>query len=127
MKKRKCEQCKKEFLGRSDKRFCSLTCKNKFNYDVKKKTKDYAKGIDKILHRNRVILQTLMGEKRKKMMIDRLELEETGFNFTYMTRTYLNSLGKRYYYVYDFAWMEFSTQEILIVQYGYKASKKSPL
>ena len=116
MEKRKCEQCNSTFIGRSDKQFCSMKCKNKFNYELRKSIKDYAKDIDKILHRNRVILQTIMGEKRKKMMIDRLELEKTGFNFTYITRIYENSQGKRYHYVYDFAWMDFSKQEVMIVK-----------
>jgi hypothetical protein len=59
-----------------------------------------------------------MGEKRKKMMIDRLELDKMGFNFTYITRIYLNKEGKTYHYVYDFAWMEFSKQEVLIIKKG---------
>jgi len=116
MTNKKCKQCKKALAGRSDKQFCSVTCKNTFNYHQKKGNKDYVKGIDKILHRNRIILNTIMGEKRKKMMIDRLELEQMGFNFTYITRVYTNKEGKMYHYVYDFAWMDFSTQKVMIVR-----------
>ena len=34
----------------------------------------------------------------------------------YITHYYKNSQGKTYNYVYDFAWMEFSDNEILIVR-----------
>lgn len=57
-----------------------------------------------------------MGEKRNKMTIARLELAKMGFNFDYITGIYANRQGKAYHNVYDFAWMEFSTQEILIVR-----------
>ena len=57
-----------------------------------------------------------MGEKRNKMMAGRLELTKMGFHFDYITGIYTNKEGKMYHNVYDFAWMEFSTQEILIVR-----------
>ena len=116
MAKKTCEYCKKEFIGRSDKRFCSQTCKNQFNYQLRKQTKDITKEINNILHRNRIILNTIMGEKRGKMKVDRIELEKMNFNFKYITGYYVNKENKLYHYVYDFAWMEFSTQELLIVK-----------
>jgi len=112
-----CKECEIIFLGRSDKKFCSTTCKNKFNYRLKKETKDVAKVIDGILHRNRIILKSLMENERNiKLKIDRIILEKMNFNFNYFTGTYKNSSNKLYHYVYDFAWMEFSTQEILIIK-----------
>ena len=111
-----CKYCVKEFSGRSDKKFCSTTCKNKFNYKQRKETKDITKTIDNILHRNRIILKILVGERRKRMKIDRLELDRMGFNFNYITGVYKNSRNKTYHYIYDYAWMEFSTQEILVVR-----------
>ena len=57
-----------------------------------------------------------MGEKRNKMTIARLELTQMGFNFDFITGIYTNKQGKMYHNVYDFAWMAFSTQEILIVR-----------
>ncbi|MEM7371786.1 MAG: hypothetical protein AAF587_24435 [Bacteroidota bacterium] len=41
-------------------------------------------------------------------------MDKKKFNFNYYTGSYVNSCGKQYYYVYDFAWMEFSDQEVLI-------------
>ncbi|MCO6477418.1 MAG: hypothetical protein J5I94_12385, partial [Phaeodactylibacter sp.] len=78
-------------------------------------TRAAVKQIDRYLHRNREILDTLMGPKRNKMKIARTELDATGFRYNYITGIYTNREGKMYHNVYDFAWMEFSTQEILIV------------
>jgi hypothetical protein len=112
-----CKYCETAFFGRSDKKFCSTTCKNRHNYFLRKETKDITKIIDGILHRNRIILFTLMeNEKNKKIKIDRIVLEKMNFNFNYFTGIYRNSQNKLYHYVYDFARMEFSTQEILIVK-----------
>ena len=48
--------------------------------------------------------------------VPRLDLELRNFNFNYITGYYINKHGKVYHYVYDYAWMEFSTQEIMIVK-----------
>ena len=103
MKKKKCIQCNKEFVGRADKKFCSTACKNQYNYAIRKATHDITKEIDSILHRNRVLLQTLMGEKRQRIKVDRLELDKMGFNFNYITGIYRNAQNKLYHYVYDYA------------------------
>jgi len=122
--KKQCLQCQKELHGRSDKKFCSTLCRNNHNYKLRKTTKDAVKDIDYILHRNRIILQALMGEKgRSKMMVDRLQLDQMGFNFNYITGFYKNSHNKLYHHVYDYAWMEFSKQEIMIVRKKINASK----
>ncbi len=117
MTKKNCPNCEKEFKGRSDKKFCSITCKNAFNYELRRKTKEITRTIDNILHRNYEILNVLMDKsKGKKAMFDRLILEQAGFQFNYHTSSYVNSQKKTYFYVYDFAWMEFSTREILVVK-----------
>ncbi|MCB0593468.1 MAG: hypothetical protein H6557_03795 [Lewinellaceae bacterium] len=113
---RQCEHCSAPLAGRSDKRFCSVKCKNDFNTSRRRETRLETREVDRILHRNREIFQTIMGEKRNKMTIARLELIQMGFNFDYLTGVYTNKQGKRYHNVYDFAWMAFSTQEILIVR-----------
>lgn len=111
-----CLQCENPLHGRSDKRFCSVECKNAWNAARRRTTRSVTEQIDTILHRNREILATLMGEKTNKMEVDRLLLDRAGFNFKYITGIYTNSQGKLYHYVYDFAWMEFSKQVVLIVR-----------
>lgn len=116
MKKQTCLNCGAKIHGRSDKKFCGIDCKNAYNYTKRQETKSVTKIIDQLLHKNHHILSTLIGTQRKRMKIDRLELEKMGFSFKYITGYYVNSQNKKYHYVYDFAWMEFSNQEIMIIK-----------
>jgi hypothetical protein len=113
---RKCKICSKPIIGRSDKVFCSVRCKNYYHTNLRKVTDIAVKEINKILHRNRSILLEVMGKRKIQIKINRIELDKKKFNYKYHTHTYINSKGKTYYYVYDFAWMEFSDDELLIVR-----------
>ena len=113
--KKKCLQCGQETLGRSDKKFCSLVCKNTFAASQRRDTRNAVAEIDAYLHRNREILALLMGNTAKAEL-DRLVLTRTGFKYEYHTGTYLNKEGKMYRIVYDYAWMDFSDQKILVVR-----------
>lgn len=48
MKDKTCSYCKKGLKGRRDKKFCSLKCKNTFNYELRRDTKTITKTIDAI-------------------------------------------------------------------------------
>ena len=113
--RKQCENCQSEFTGRSDKRFCCIACKNQHNLQLRRETRDIVKAIDAALHRNREILAVLLPRPGKET-VPRLLLSKAGFNFDLCTRFYYNREGKRYHYVYDYAWMEFSQQDILIVR-----------
>jgi hypothetical protein len=113
--KKNCLHCKMPFVGRTDKKFCSTVCKNAFNSAQRSKTQSITHEVDKYLHRNRVILSLLMG-KSKKEMFDKLILVRAGFKFEYMTGIYFNKENKMYRLVYDYAWMDFSDQKVLIIQ-----------
>jgi hypothetical protein len=67
------------------------------------------------LLRNREILATLMGNSVKETF-DRLLLTRAGFRWEYCTGIYLNKEQKMYRLVFDYAWMEFSDQKILVVR-----------
>lgn len=115
---KECIACGDTFRGRKDKKFCSVKCKNQYHY--KEKNRDDVVGlIDRILHKNRAILKLLFADETEgkvKLKLPRIVLTKLGFNFDYYTGTYLNTQKKRYYYIYDYAWMEFSLQEILLVR-----------
>ena len=113
---RKCILCKKTFQGRSDKIFCSVKCKSTYHQKLKQVTAIEIRDINKILARNRSILLELMGKNAVQKKIKRLELDRKKFNYKYITHYYKNSQAKTYNNVYDFAWMEFSDNEILIVR-----------
>ena len=113
---RSCRMCQIPPVGRSDKVFCSIACKNEYHVKLRRATSGVVRETNKMLHRNRSILLELMGKNSRQKKVDRLLLEKKKFRFNYHTGSYLNTRGKTYHYVYDFAWMEFSDQEILIMR-----------
>lgn len=114
--KRRCRLCKTPFSGRTDKIFCTLACKNEYHVRLRRATAIVVRETDKILHRNRSILLEIMGKNKTQKKVDRLVLEKKKFRYHYMTGYYINCRGKTYHYVYDFAWMTFSDQEVLITR-----------
>lgn len=109
-----CKLCKTSFVGRTDKVFCSSKCKSEYAYKLKSTNKPVTLPIDKILHRNRTILLEAIGKNAKQKKVPRKVLDDKKFNFSYVTQYHLNSQNKMVNYVYDFSWMIFSDQEVLI-------------
>lgn len=112
----KCKICSRIIEGRADKLFCSLKCKNYYHLNLRRVTDIEVKFIDTILHRNRSILLEIIGKSKHRKTIDRIILEKKQFNFKYHTHINVNNKGKTYFFIYDFAWMEFSNDKILIVR-----------
>ncbi len=115
----KCKICKKGIVGRSDKLFCSVRCKNYYHTNLRRVTLKASEGIDGILHRNRSILLEVMGKNLTQKKVPRFILEEKKFRFNYLTHYHVNKNGKMYHWIYDFAWMSFSNDEVLIVRKGH--------
>ena len=115
-KHRKCRLCKAPVKGRSDKIFCTLACKNEYHLRLRRATAKAVVETDKILHRNRSILLEVMGKNSTQKKIPKTTLDKKKFNPTYMTGFYINKQDKTYYLIYDFAWMEFSSGEVLIIR-----------
>lgn len=111
-----CKICNKRLVGRKDKIFCSVKCKNYYHVNLRKATTLVVKELDNILHRNRSILLEIMGKNKTQCTIERVVLEKKKFRFKYHTHHHINSKGKTYYYVYDFAWMAFSDDRVLVVR-----------
>ena len=112
----KCKICNKILKGRSDKKFCSIRCKNYYHVNLRKVTALAVKEIDIILHRNRSILLEVLGKNLLQKKVPRMHLERKKFNFKYSTHWHVNRNNKTFFWVYDFAWMSFSDDDILIVR-----------
>ncbi len=109
-----CKICNNEIVGRADKMFCSIRCKNYYHTNLRRVTQIAVHDIDNILHRNRSILLEILGKRKTQIKLKRIILEKKKFQFKYHTHTLVNKQGKTFNYVYDFAWMEFSDDEVLI-------------
>ena len=70
--KKNCKMCKNEFVGRSDKVFCGLNCKNEYNIKLRQVTRFSTKSIDNILHRNRSILLEILGKNSQQKKIKKI-------------------------------------------------------
>ena len=121
--KTKCKVCKNTVVGRSDKIFCSVKCKSEYHWALRRLTNKATMDIDKILHRNHSILHEVFGEGKTQVKVPRSKLDEKKFNYKFHTHTHTNSKGKTFYYLYDFGWMAFSHQEVLIIKTKVKISK----
>lgn len=111
-----CKICKSKLQGRRDKIFCSITCKNYYHVNLRRVTRIEAQTISRILHRNRSILLEVMGKNKSRKKVSRQLLDKKKFNFKYHTHLHVNSKKKTFYYIYDFAYMEFSDDEVLITR-----------
>lgn len=112
--KRRCRLCKSPLAGRSDKIFCTIKCKTTYHRKLRASNPPYTNAIDKILHRNRTILLEVMGKHTTQLKVPVHVLERKKFNFNYITKYLVNKQGKTYHYVYEFSWMTFSDNTVLI-------------
>ena len=108
--------CRKVVHGRADKVFCSAACKSTYHQKLNKVTTEATSLIDKILHRNRSIHLELMGKTATQKKIPKTLLDSKKFNYSYITGFHINKQKKTVYNVYDFSYIPFSTQDVLIMR-----------
>ncbi len=114
---RKCTNCKNyNVVGRSDKKFCSVSCKNVYHQKLRNYSSNVTRKINTILHRNHGILSEVLSSKKNKIKVKRMLLVNKKFQFDYHTHHITNSQGKTYHYLYNTAWMSFSNDEVLIIR-----------
>jgi len=97
--KKQCIECKEEFNGRSDKKFCSDQCRSAHNNRLNSDANNLVRNINNTLRKNRRILTQLNPNGKAKVHRDKLM--EKGFNFDYFTNIYTTKAGKQYFFCYD--------------------------
>lgn len=112
-KKRTCVICERILIGRSDKVFCDIQCKNNYHSKLRKTKNRISKDTFEILTQNWVILQGMMQEKNQKMVVSRLVLERLNFNFTYATKVE-QSKHSLDFFVFDFKYRFLKHDSIFI-------------
>jgi hypothetical protein len=110
-----CCVCNKTLIGRSDKVFCDISCKNKYHCEVRKHSKTAAAQTTKILNKNYVILCLLLGQNCKRFKIKKLELETHGFNFRTISGIEKTNYGSKMK-VYEFSWYYGASDNIVILR-----------
>ena len=113
---RKCKICKAKIVGRSDKIYCSIRCKNVYHKKLRYASVQAAVRINEYLKRNHGILLEFLAGNKTQVKVYRNQLADKKFRFKYHTHLHVNSRQKTFYYIYNLAWMEFSDDEILIIR-----------
>jgi hypothetical protein len=115
MEKKVCAECGEVIKGRSDKKFCSDLCRNAYNNKLNSDQNNFVRNINNILRRNRRIMEEAMG-KEEKLTIPKQKLSDKGFNFTYFTHNFTTKTGKKYVFCYEYGYLPFESDMILLVK-----------
>lgn len=110
---KKCPVCLDNIQGRSDKKFCSDQCRSTFNNQHKKENEKIIQSVNKVLRKNRTILQIYNPEGMTTIRKEILEV--AGFNFKYFTSIYKTKTGEQYFFVYDYGYQFLNQDKIRIV------------
>ncbi len=108
-----CIECNEEFIGRSDKKFCSTECRSTYNNRLNSDSSNFMRNINNILRKNRRILAEL--NPKGKIKIHRDKLIERGFKFSYFTNIYKTKNGNTYHFCYDQGYLELEKNMFTLV------------
>lgn len=112
--KKHCLECKTEFIGRADKKYCSTSCRSTANNKVNRDAINFVRNINNILRKNRRILADLNPEGKARVHKDKML--GNGFKFSYFTNIYRTKNGNTYYFVYDYGYLELDNGFYTLVQ-----------
>lgn len=115
MKTKMCPNCKKEFDGRRNKKFCTVSCKNHYHNEEYRKENQNVNNINKILNKNRIILRNLFKIYRSSSISKEI-LEGHGFDLKFHTHLFNAPSGARYTMIYEFGFKTTFDEQIQIVE-----------
>ena len=113
---RTCMTCGKTLKGRADKRFCDDYCRNSYNNQLKSASNNLVRNVNNALAKNRRILEGLLLPGEETAKANKEKLQRLGFQFRYMTNTYVTKTGKTYFYCYDYGYLPLENDWYLIVK-----------
>ncbi|MEA3317989.1 MAG: hypothetical protein U9R54_08530 [Bacteroidota bacterium] len=112
---KKCLNCGKKIIGRSDKKYCDMYCRNSYNNKIKNKDEQNIIKINSILRKNRKILKTFNREGKTTIRTE--FLRKLDFNFYYHTHTFTTNNNIQYKFCYEYGYTQINNIKTLIVVY----------
>ncbi|GGX12317.1 DUF2116 family Zn-ribbon domain-containing protein [Aquimarina muelleri] len=109
-----CPVCGDKIIGRADKKFCSDYCRNAYNNQLNKDSKNLIRNINNLLRKNYRILEELNPNDKTK--ITKSKLITKGFDFQYFTSIYTTKTGNIYYFVYDQGYLPLENEFYALVK-----------
>jgi hypothetical protein len=100
-----CLYCKKQIIGRTDKKYCNLHCKSAFQYQqAKEQPERFYNIVDNQLKLNRKILKEY--NRGGKVTVREAILLEKGFDPNFFTHFWKNQKGEVYLFVYEYGFLK---------------------
>lgn len=118
---RDCLGCGAALRGRSDKKFCSVNCRNTYNNKKAGSITWLAKTINYALRKNRNILAELYQPCLTETIVSRDILEYKGFQFRYHTETLKQKDKPTIYILYDFSYQLMGKNQIRILPFAHES------
>lgn len=115
MKLKACPNCKKEFEGRRNKKFCSVSCKNQYHNEEYRNENIIVFDINKTLNKNRKILKDLFKVYRSSNVPMSL-LQAHGYNIKFHTHMFNAPSGAKYTMVYEVGFKTTFDDQVNIVE-----------
>ncbi|MBA3985655.1 MAG: hypothetical protein H0X63_03550 [Flavobacteriales bacterium] len=109
-----CLECGEKVRGRTDKKFCSDSCRNTYNNKFNKDSKNLVRNINNALRKNYRVLESMNPEEKTKTTRDKLLAK--GFDFTVFTSIYTTKAGTVYYFVYDHGYLPLENDYFALVK-----------
>ncbi len=109
-----CPVCGDKIIGRADKKFCSDYCRNAYNNQLNKDSKNLIRNINNLLRKNYRILEEL--NPKDKTKITKSKLIAKGFDFQHFTSIYTTKTGNIYYFVYDQGYLPLENEFYALVK-----------
>jgi len=110
----KCLECGEPVKGRSDKKFCNDYCRNAYNNNINKESKNLIRNINNRLRKNHKILTELNTSGKTKTT--RTKLIDYNFDFNTFTSIYTTKTGNVYYYVYNQGYLKLDNDYYLLIK-----------
>lgn len=111
---KECIECGEKLVGRTDKKFCSDSCRNSYNNKLNKDSKNLVRNINNRLRKNYRILEEL--NPNEKIKTTKSKLTAKGFDFEHFTSIYTTKAGTVYYFVYDQGYLPLENEFYALVK-----------
>lgn len=108
-----CLECGAPVQGRADKKFCSDICRTAYNNRLNSDSINFVRNVNNILRKNRRILMEL--NPAGKVRVNRDKLRAKGFDFSFVTSTYVTKEGAQYFYCYEQGYLPIEKDQYLLV------------
>lgn len=113
-KKIYCLECQEVIRGRTDKKFCSDSCRSLHHNRKKSQESDELKFINKRLKQNRTILQNLYNQSKNKL-IPLNYVEKLGFTFNFFTHIDMDS-DTQIVFCYEYGYRKVDEQKVQLMK-----------